>query len=264
MAILKYEMRQLRNYTFWWAIALALFIIMILPSYVSMLGGGAINMGALEGNPMFDMLGVDVNVISTPIGCYGFINAFLAIAGGINGMFLGLKAFTKETVQKTADYIYTKPYKRGAIFLSKLFSSFISISVIGGCYLAGSIAGGFSAVPGGFDLKSLTLLAGSFFLIQLYFVFFGAFTGAIYSKIRAPLLLSSGMVFMFYVLSAFASKVDNALIKFVTPFSYFGASKIINSGGYNAAYIWTYAILCVVFAVAGYVTFIKKDVKFIS
>lgn len=264
MAIFKYEIRQLRNYTFWWALALALFIFMILPSYVSMLGGGAVNMGALEGNPMFGMLGVDINVISTPIGCYGFINAFLAIAGGINGMFLGLKAFTKETVQKTADYIYTKPYKRGAIFLSKLFSSFVSVSIIGICYFLGSIAGGFAAVPGGFDMKTLNLLVGSFFLIQLYFVLFGAFVGAVYSKIRTPLLLSSGVVFMLYVLSAFASKVDSTFFKFVTPFSYFGASKIINSGGYNAAFMLTYTILCVVFAVTGYVTFIKKDVKFIS
>ena len=264
MAILKYEIRQLRNYTFWWALALALFIIMILPSYVSMLAGGAVHMGALEGNPMFDMLGVDANVISTPIGCYGFINAFLAIAGGINGMFSGLKAFTKETVQKTADYIYTKPYKRGAIFLSKLFSSFISVLIIGVCYFFGSIAGGFAAVPGGFDMKTLALLAGSFFLIQFYFVLFGALVGAVYSKIRAPLLLSSGAVFLFYVLSTFASKVDSTFLKFVSPFSYFGASNIINFGGYNAAFMLTYIILCAVFTVTGYMTFIKTDVKFIS
>ena len=264
MAILKYEIRQLRNYTFWCALALALFIIMILPSYVSMLAVGGVNMGALDGNPMFDMLGVDVNVISTPIGCYGFINAFLAIAGGINGMFLGLKAFTKETVQKTADYIYTKPYKRGAIFLSKLFSSFVSVSIIGICYFFGSMVGGFSAVPGGFDLKTLTLLVGSFFLIQLYFVLLGGFVGAIYSKIRTPLLLSSGAVFMLYVLSAFASKVDSAFFKFVTPYSYFGASSIINTGRYNPEYILTFTIVCIVFAVIGYMTFLKKDVKFIS
>ena len=264
MAMLKYEIRQLRNHTLWWALALASFIIMILPSYVSMLAVGAVNMGALEGNPMFGMLGVDVNVISTPIGCFGFINAFLAIAGGINGMFFGLNAFAKETVQKTADYIYTKPYKRGAIFLSKLFSSLISVSIIGACYFLGSIAGGFFAVPGGLDIKTLALLVGAFFLIQLYFVLFGAFVGAIYSKIRTPLLLSSGVVFMLYVLSAFASKIDNSFFKFTTPFSYFGASKIINSGGYNVEFMTTYAILCIVFAVIGYVTFLKKDITFIS
>jgi ABC-2 type transport system permease protein len=257
-------MRQLRSYSFWWALALALFIIMILPSYVSMLAGGAVDMEALEGNPMFDMFGVDAHVIGTPIGCYGFINAFLAIAGGINGMFLGLKAFTKETVQNTADYIYTKPYKRGTIFCSKLISSFISVSIIGICYFLGSIAGGFAAVPGGFDLKLLALLTGSFFLIQLYFVLFGAFAGAVYSKIRTPLLLSSGVVFMLYVLSAFASKMDSTFIKFFSPFSYFGASKIINSGGYNASFMLSYIIFCAIFTVAGYVIFIKKDVQFIS
>lgn len=264
MAILKYEMRQLRSYTFWWALTLAVFIFIILPTYISMLADGATNMAALDGNPIFDMLGVDVNVIGTPIGCYGFINAFLAIAGGINGMFLGLKAFTKETVQKTADYIYTKPYKRGAIFLSKLFSSFLSLSITGVCYFLGSTVGGFASVPGGFNMRTLVLLTGVFFLIQLYFVLFGAFIGTVYSKIRTPLLLSSGVVFMFYVLSAFASKIDSAFFKFITPFSYFGASNIINSGGYNAEFMLAYAILCAAFTVVGYVTFTKKDVTFIS
>ncbi|MCL2059278.1 MAG: ABC transporter permease, partial [Oscillospiraceae bacterium] len=255
MAIFKYEMRQLRNYTLWWAVALALFIFLILPSYVSMLAGGATDMGALEGNPMFDMLGVDVNVISTPIGCFGFINAFLAIAGGIGGMFLGLRAFTKETVQKTADYIYTKPYRRGLFFLSKLLSAFISIGIAGICYFIGSVVGGFSATPGGLNIKTLSLLVVSFFLIQFYFVIFGAFVGAVYSKIRSPLLISSGAVFMLYVLSTFASKVGNDLIKFATPFSYFGASGIIVSGGYNAPYMLTYVILCAAFGVIGYITF---------
>jgi len=264
MAIFKYEMRQLRNYTFWWAAALTLFIFMILPSYVSMLSGGTIDMGALEGNPMFDLLGVDANVISTPIGCYGFINAFLAIAGGINGMFLGLKTFTKETVQKTADYIYTKPYRRGFIFFTKVLSALISVSVVSLCYFIGSAAGGFVVTPGGFDRKTLTLLTGSFCLLQIYFVLFGAFVGAIYSKIRTSLLLSSGVVFIFYVFSAFSSKVNNDLLKFVSPFSYFGASKIINTGGYNTAYMLTFTVLCFVFAIVGYMAFVKKDVTFIS
>jgi ABC-2 type transport system permease protein len=95
-------------------------------------------------------------------------------------------------------------------------------------------------------------------------VLFGAFAGAVYSKIRTPLLLSSGVVFIFYVFSTFASKIDSTFFKFVSPFSYFGASKIINSGGYNEAYMLTYIILCIVFTVAGYVIFIKKDVQFIS
>jgi ABC-2 type transport system permease protein len=257
-------MRQLRNYTVLWALFLALFIVMILPSYVSMLAVGADNMGALEGNPVFEMFGVDANVISTPIGCYGFINAFLAVAGGINGMFAGLKAFTKETAQKTADYIYTKPYGRGAVYLSKLSSALISVVVIGVCYFLGSMAGGFAAVRGGFDIKTLFLLAGSFFLIQLYFVLFGACFGSMYSKIRAPLLLSSGVVFLFYVVSTFAVKVGSAFFKFVSPFSYFGAGKIISSGGYDGAFMTTHIVLCAVFAVAGYVAFTKKDVEFIS
>lgn len=264
MAIFKYEMRQLRGYTFWWAIASALFIFLVFPIYISLLGSGAVNMGAMEGNSVLDMLGVDANVITTPLGCYGFLTAFFTIFAGINGMYLGLKAFTKETVQKTADYIYTKPYKRGAIFLAKVISSIISVSVISFCYFLGSAASAVMNISGGFDMKALSLIAGSFYLIQLYFVLFGAFIGAIYSKIRTSLLLSSGVVFMFYVFSAFSSKVNNDFIKFMSPYSYFGTSKIITSGSYNTAYILTLTTMCVIFAIVGYMTFVKKDVSFIS
>lgn len=264
MAIFKYEMRQLRGYTFWWAVASALAIFLLFPIYISLLGGGAVDIGALEGNPLFDMLGVDAKVISTPIGCYGFLTAFFAIAAGINGMYLGLKAFTKETVQKTADYIYTKPYKRGAIFLAKVISSVISVSLVGFGYFFGSAASASMNISGGFDIKTLSLIAGSFYLIQLYFVLFGAFVGAIYSKIRTSLLLSSGVVFVFYVFSAFSSKINNSFFQFVSPFSYFGVSKMINSGGYNTAYMLTFTVLCVIFAGVGYTTFVKKDVTFIS
>ncbi|MDR0772362.1 MAG: hypothetical protein LBF15_05000 [Candidatus Peribacteria bacterium] len=54
------------------------------------------------------------------MGTLGFLTSFFALAAGISGMFLGLKIFTKETVQKSAEFLYTKPYSRGNIFFSKM------------------------------------------------------------------------------------------------------------------------------------------------
>jgi ABC-2 type transport system permease protein len=61
-----------------------------------------------------------MEILKTPLGTLGFLTSFFALAAGISGMFLGLKIFTKETVQKSAEFLYTKPYSRGNIFFSKM------------------------------------------------------------------------------------------------------------------------------------------------
>lgn len=263
MVIFKYEMRQLRSYTLWWAVACALVIIMLLPTYISLLGEGTLDVGVLDGNPIFDALGVDTNVITTPLGCYGFITAFLIIAAGINGMYLGLKTFTKETVGKSAEFIYTKPFKRSNIFFAKVLSAVLSTIIIGVAYYVGSM---FAVFTNNIvvDFKLFSLVAMSFLLIELFFVLFGALVGTVYPKFRTPLLVSSGVAFIFYLVSTFLSKVNIDALKYITPYSYFSTSAIVGNGGYSIGYMTAFVVLCAVFVITGYKTFAKKDISFIS
>jgi len=262
MVIFKYELKQNRGYTFWWSIAFLVFIISMLPTYVSMLDSGAVNIDQIGASGIFDFLGTDPTVISQPIGVYGFLTSFFVIAAGISGMFLGLGTFSKETVGRSAEFLYTKPFRRGNIFLSKLLAGLVISLIIGVCYIIGSLiaAQGLSNVP----MNALILIACSLILIELYFLLLGALIGAVQPKIRTPLLVSSGVVFMFYVFSAFASKMGIGVLKYFSPFSYFGASSIMKAGGYDSGYLTVYIIACAIFAVGSYVTFIKKDVSFIS
>ena len=263
MPVFRFELRRLVSFTFWWSAAMAVFIYMMIPVYIAMIGSGTVDMTAMAGGGFFDMLGVDVSVITKPIGVYGFLNSFYSILAGICGMFLGLKAFTKETVGQTAEFTYTKPFKRGAVFLAKVLSALISVVIICAFYFAGSFFGGNSeGVSANFSV--FALIASSFGLIELFFLLLGACVGALHPKIRTPLLASAAVVFLFYVLSAFAGKMNFYALKLLTPYSYFGASKIVNTGGYNREYIAAYCILCAVFAIVGYIGFIKKDVTFIA
>jgi len=262
MVIFKYELKQMRSYTIWWSAAALVLIIGMLPTYVSMLDSGAVNIEQLGQSGIFDFLGTDPTVITQPVGVFGFLTSFFAIAAGISGMFLGLSTFSKESVGRSSEFLYTKPFRRGQIFLSKLFVGLVVSLMIGVCYIMGSLiaAQGFSDIP----MNAFILIALSFTLIELYFLLFGALVGAIQPKIRSPLLVSSGVVFMFYVFSAFASKMGIAVLKYFSPFSYFGASSIVKAGGYDIGYLSVFLLLCVIYAIGGYVTFIKKDVSFIS
>jgi len=264
MAILKYEMRQLRTYTVWWSVCMAVLIFLMLPAYVDMISSGTMDLSSMGSSGMFEAFGVDMAIISTSFGMFGWLTTFFALAGGINGMFLGLKTFTKETVNKSAEFLYTKPFKRGAVFCAKVSAGLISAIIVGAFYYLGAVASAAANLKGVVDFRVFTLIALSFALIEIFFVLFGALVGAVYSKIRTPLLVSAGVVFVFFVISAFAIKVHADVIKFITPFAYFGVSGIVNSGGYNMGYIAAFVILCAAFYTAGYLTFIKKDVSFIS
>jgi len=236
----------------------------MLPLYVDMISSGTLDLSAMGNSSLFAALNMDMSIISTPIGMFGWLTSFFAIAAGINGMFLGLKAFTKETVHKSAEFLYTKPYKRGAVYCAKVSAGLVSAVITGAFYFAGSAASAYMRLTDRVDFRLFSLIALSFLLIEIFFVLFGALLGAVYSKIRTPLLASAGIAFIFYVLSAFAGKVQANGIKYITPFSYFGTSGIVHAGTYNAGYIAAFLILCVIFYAVGFLTFVKKDVSFIS
>jgi len=264
MAILKYELRQLRFYTLWWALASALFIYAALPSYLDLLNPAALETSSLGDAGIFSMLGVDVDVLTAPIGVFGFLTSVLVIAAGINGMFAGLKTFSNETIRKSAEFIYTKPFSRNKVFCAKISAALISVLIVGICYYAASMASAFTNVSQGFDFGQFSLVALSFPLTGLFFVLFGALVGVLHPKIRTPLLLSTGAVFLFYVLAAFAGKMQADVIKLITPFSYFSTSSIVNSGGYAGASLAALVVLCICFSVIGITVFAKKDITILS
>lgn len=263
MTIFKYELKQLRAYTFWWSLAVAGLIFSMFPVYVSMLGSAGTNIAAMEESGIFQFLGTDPTVLTKPIGVYGFLTSFFVIAAGINGTFLGLKAFTKEIVSHSAEFLYTKPFKRGAIFSAKVCSALTASAVTGLCYLLGSVAAAKSTVQG-IDLRGVLLIGSSFLLIEVFFVFFGALVGVAAPKIRTPLLATAGIAFIFYVFSAFASKMKFKVLTYFTPFSYFGTSAIVSSGRYKGPYLAFYLLWVAVFAVLGFIIFRKKEIEFIS
>src|SRR5699024_11356320 len=65
--------------------------------------------------------------ISKPMGMYSFLTGFFMIAGGIFGMHLGLSLHTKECTENTAEYLYTKPCGRQAIYKGKLLCTLAGV-----------------------------------------------------------------------------------------------------------------------------------------
>ena len=264
MTIFKYELRQIRGYILAWSLAVAILIIGMLPTYMGFIIGNTIPMESIGDNSFFVAMGINIKYLRTPIGVYSFLTSFFMLAGAINGFFLGINVFTKEYMQKSADFLMTKPYNRTKIYFSKLAASACGALFIGGAYGAGSLAAVLLNVKEDFDFRAFALIAISFTLIQLLFLSLGALVGTAYPKIRTPFTISSGVAFMAYVIGAYSRKVNNTFTKFLSPYIYFDGFGIMETGSYDPKYMITYVVLLIVFIVLSYNFFINKDVILVS
>lgn len=223
-----------------------------------------IPMESLGANSFFVAMGINMKYLVTPIGVYCFLTSFFMLAGAINGFFLGLNVFIKEYMQKSADFLMTKPYNRSKIYFSKLAASACGALLIGGAYAAGSLAAVMINVKNGFDFRVFALIAISFTLVQFLFLSLGALVGTVYPKIRTPFTVSTGIAFMTYVIGAFSRKVNSTFTKFLSPYIYFDGFGIMETGHYDAKYMIAFAVLLIVFTTVSYNVFINKDVVLVS
>ena len=119
MVIFRYEWKRNRKYILIWAAVLAVSIFSMTPVYYDMIGApGGLSDNFAQGG-FFETVGVSLSMLTEPLGMYSFLNSFFMIAGGIFGMYLGLSMYTKECTENTAEYLFTKPCGRKAIYCGK-------------------------------------------------------------------------------------------------------------------------------------------------
>ena len=85
MVILKYELKRHRTYILGWAIALALCIFLMTPTYYSFLDAASVELFETMGTTDFyRSVGVSMEYLTSPLGIYGFLTSFFMIASGKN------------------------------------------------------------------------------------------------------------------------------------------------------------------------------------
>lgn len=260
MAVFRHEWKQNRKYILTWASALAVCIFLMTPVYYNMLETpGGLSEEFAQGG-FFETVGVSLALLMEPLGMYSFLNAFFAIAGGVFGVYLGLSLYAKECTENTAEYIFTKPCGRKAVCQGKSFCVLSGVCVAGSAYLAASFVTLLLFQPG-FSLTEFLLLAASFLLVTLFFGGLGLLWGSLRPNNRSPLLTAGLVTFAEYCITAFSRTVDNRMIGFFSPFSYFNPAAIHETGFYEHDYLLWYLLLVAAFFSLSYMAVMKRDVR---
>jgi len=262
MTIFKYEFKQLYKSTVLWSIVLSLTIILMLPVYVDMLTNYEVmSIDSFQGVEYYKNFGTNLETLLTPIGTYSFLATFILYAVAVHGMSLGIKMFTKEYHNKTADFLMTKTYSRKRIFISKIIASLFSGFIISVFFTIASLIGMSMSSYEIFPFKETVLIGFSTFFIYLFFQSIGVVIAQLKPKLRSHLIVSFAFMFLSYVISSFAYKTEIFVLSIISPFSYFKGLDIIQLSNYHLLKLFSAIMISLSLFLIAYKVYYSKDVK---
>ncbi len=267
MNIFLFELKALRKSTFIWTcsiIALAALFLYIYPSMVSeaedfkkLLGGYSPSVRA--------MLGINLDYITSILGFYSMIFSFIILCGAIQAMNLGTSIISKESRERTADFLLVKPVSRSTIVTSKLLAAFTTLLATDIVFLGVSSLIANSVKSADYSGKLFFMINLTLFFVQLIFLAIGVVVSVFFNKLKSVLPISLGVVFGTYMIGALiATEKNNELTRFISPFKYFDITYIIKNASYETQYLAAGAAIIVIAVAASYIIYNKKDIHAVN
>lgn len=267
MNIYLHELKALRKSVIIWVCALVAMDVMFLSIYPSMAKDAADFKKLLMGYPapVRSMLGINLDYITSILGFYSMIFSFIVLCGAIQAMNMGLSILSKESRERTADFLLVKPVSRSVIVTSKLLAASTAIIITNIVYCAASFIIANIVKTVNYNIKLLIMINLTLFFIQLIFLAIGVLISVFFNKLKSVLPISLGVVFGLYMIGALVSAgKNNEAARFTSPFKYFDITYIIKNARYENSYIFMSAVIVVAAIAISYVIYIKKDIHAVS
>ncbi len=178
------------------------------------------------------LFGVDAFPISTPLGGYASMFYWYQLVLFALAVYIGFYIISRDKKENYADFIYTKPYDRRTIFLSKSIVVLILNAVLALLTAIGTVI---FLVPFLTDGQSLmphivTSTIGVF-LTQMIFSAVGMLFGSITKNYKSGMLTGFLVLIITYVISFTIEYVGNLNhLNFLSPVRYFSLADLAERG----------------------------------
>lgn len=262
MNIFLHELKAYRKSTVIWAfslVAMTVFFMSVFPAFTK---DADEFLKLLESYPegVRKALGVSLETITSLLGFYSYVFMYVVLCGSIQAMNLGTSILSKETREKTADFLLTKPVTRSQVVTSKLLAAVVSLVITNIIYVAAAAMTASAVSEKPFDMKIFLLISLTAFFVEMMFLALGIFVSVIARKIKSVLPISLGTVFGFFILNMFGSVLGEEAIRYLTPFKYYDTAYIMKHAGYETSFIIIEIIFITAAIFASYVIYSKKDI----
>lgn len=246
-----------------------------------LLGAGLTVFASMSAFPMMEKSGVDISNfmkamprslsilfgmndldMGTALGYHGILIYYVILAGVIYAAMMGGRLVSKEELQKTSEFLLTKPRARRSILLSKLLAGFTLILLFClGVY-------GFSQmslltftpdVPYG---EVLLMETASLILMMLVFFFFGTMCATFFKKSRVSGAVILSVVLLTFLLSIFHDLLENPMVlKVMTPFRYFPLADLVKKREFSLSFLLLSLFLISAFSFLSFLSYERRDME---
>ncbi|MEA4895544.1 MAG: ABC transporter permease subunit [Oscillospiraceae bacterium] len=261
-----HELKALRKSALIWAFSMIAVAALYFSVYSGIVQDAIDFKRLLSGYPaeIRAMLGISLDSITTVLGYYSMIFSFVAICGAIQAMNYGLSALSKESRERTADFLLVKPVSRASIVSSKLLAGLTMLLVTDAVYFSGAFITASIAKTADYSIKLFLMVNLTLLFLQLIFFALGVFVSLLFKRLKSVLPVSLGLVFGLYILGAVLVTGENDAARYISPFQYFNVNYILINAAYETRYIVA-GVLIVVFTVAAsYVIYLNKDIPAVN
>ncbi|NKF07315.1 ABC transporter permease subunit [Clostridium gasigenes] len=175
---------------------------------------------------LFGMAGLDATSID---GYYGILAFYALICGMIYGISLGTNIINREVVDKTFEFIFTKPRKRSYIVNMKFISAIIYLATFSLLnYIFSIVAIRTLDLKENID-KEILLFSLAIFIISMLYCVIGIFIATVIKNYEKGNLYGNLFFFVTFILSIIYDVVENgSIIRIFTPFKYLLPTDIVN------------------------------------
>ena len=198
--------------------------------------------------------------LTTVTGFYGLMMIYYALMGGIAAAMWASDSISKEERDKTVEFSLVLPVSRGRVITGKLLAALVNSIVFVLVTWGVSWAAAQQFKPDQAFNRFLALEMVALFIIELIFLAIGLLLGCAMKQYNNSGSIAIGIILGTYFLSVMSGMQANLdFLKYFTPFKYFDAGVLLQSGNLDPIYLLLSAAIVVVCVLAAYWTYNRRD-----
>lgn len=248
MNILRRELKAGRKAFLFWSLGLFVLVFMGVVKSTGVTADGGGLAALLDSFPrvvlaVFGMAGADIGTFG---GFYAVLAQYALVLVAIYAVHLGNSAVSREAVDKTYEFVFTKPRSRSFILAQKLLCALVYLVLYCMLYFVFSAAA--TATLGLAEHQSALFLrvAMTALLTGVLFFAFGALFAAAAHSTEAGARLGNALVLATFVVGVGYDLSDaGSLLRWFSPFRYFTTAELL-SGKLSPVFV----VLCLIIAAA--------------
>jgi len=244
--------------------ALVFFYFSIFPSFTE----EAAKMQQLMANfppVLLEAFGMNKVDLSTLMGFYGFLFAFVQLCLAIQAGNYGFGLVSIEESELTADFLLSKPVSRTQVLTSKLLAALTNLLLT---MLVVTVASTVSVALFNsgreYTPSTLVLVLVSGVILQLFFLCVGLVISLLVKRVRSVTPYSLGLGFGAYVLAAFSGIFGEVKLEYITPFKHLDPIYIVQHAAFDTPLLLLNAAVTLVSLAVSYWLYIRRDIPAVS